>query len=430
MKRRTFLYHCAAQSLALYSPFNLRGMGEKQNGENYGIHVASKTVVDTLAGMSLVEFRDFHVNEVNNGYLPAWNGLRIDREYGGFLPQLNDDGTRKSTDKEMYYQGRGVWIFSYIYNHFGGNERHFEIARKGKEFIVKHHLNNNYCWNSKVTRDGKLIQGSYNIYGDIYAVLALGEYLKATGEKDALDLAIKTAYSIMERIVSPAYQHLNGYGQDHEPGTKRLGTWQHFLSALTPLARISGEHGIEMIAKMCVRNIMERHWQPESGVFLEHLDDQFQPFRIDPFDNHRAVSGWHSIQACWMCMDEALRIGHSQLFLDAMEKGRMVLEKCWIEDCGLADRKDPGANPAPPAEGRCRWSVLDDVLVFTLLSIEHTHAPWAIAWLEKVWAFMQKYPNRLERQDLLHHPRRLFFATDILNHMISRNGRISDFLNI
>lgn len=31
---------------------------------------------------------------------------------------------------------------------------------------------------------------------------------------------------------------------------------------------------------------------------------------------------------------------------------------------------------------------------------------------------------------LLHHPRRLFFVIDILNHMIDRGGKVSDFLAV
>ena len=52
-----------------------------------------------------------------------------------------------------------------------------------------------------------------------------------------------------------------------------------------------------------------------------------------------------------MSMDEALRIGHRRMFLEAMEMGRQNLEKCWYhdgEEASLVTLADPEAKPALP----------------------------------------------------------------------------------
>ena len=69
-------------------------------------------------------------------------------------------------------------------------------------------------------------------------------------------------------------------------------------------------------------------------------------------------------------------------------------------------------------------------MVFCLLVIEHTHAPWAVDWFNKIFETSYKHPERQIRVGLLHHPRRLFFAPNILDHIMARGGRVSNFLEI
>ncbi|MCD6307682.1 MAG: AGE family epimerase/isomerase [Candidatus Latescibacteria bacterium] len=428
MRRRHFITNMM-QGLALSAAPSAWAMGEDRDGNDYGAAKLSPTVVDKIGSHTIRELRDFHQRELDEEYLPVWEKHGIDWEYGGFMPYWDKDGNYTTTNKEMYYMGRGIWVFSYLYNNFGGNPKHLEAARLCIDFILKYCRDENGYWISEVTREGKLVQGSTNIYGDMYVVLGLGEYFKATGEKKWADLAIESGHDVNERMVSPNYQHLAGHGRGHEPGTKRLGTWQHFLSTLTPLARYTKDYGVEMIARMCVRNIMERHYDPEFGLMFERLDDKFQPFRYNPIINNRVVSGWHSIQASWMCMDEALRLGQRRMFSEAMEMGRYTLERCWVdgEKGGLVSLSDPTGKPVEPGN-YAPSGAMDDALIFTLLSIEHTHAPWAIYWFDKVFEHGYKKPDRWKRTCLLHHPRRLFSCIQMLDRMIARGGRVSDFL--
>lgn len=413
MNRRNFIQSLAAPPLAALG--------------------ANETVTRELAGKSLEELRDFHRRELFSEYIALWDKSGIDWQYGGFFPEANVEGDpRKVTDKEMYYQGRGLWVFSYIYNHFERHERHLKAARLAREFLVKNCRDSRGYWISKFTRDGKRLEPSTNIYGDIYMVLGLAEYYQAAGAREDLDLAVESAYGVMERVVSPAYQHLAGHGASHEPGTKRLGTWQHFLSALTPLLRHTRDEGIDNIARMCVRNIMERHWRPEYGVMLEHLDDRFEPFKPDPQQHHRIVSGWHSIQAAWMSMEEALRRNHQRMFTEALEMGRRTMERCWVDGkrfSGLVSLEDPEQRPVEPATiNGIASGALDDALVFCLMAIEHTGEAWACDWYNKVFATGYRNPERWRRRCLLHHPRRLFLSLQILDRVIGQGGRVSGFL--
>ena len=152
-----------------------------------------------------------------------------------------------------------------------------------------------------------------------------------------------------------------------------------------------------------------------SEELVELLGPDFQPLRERHHD-----SLWHSVQACWMCMREALRIGDRDMFVDVMGMGRKLLER------GYASYESIDINAS--IDKLPRWGPLSDYMLFCLQAIEHTHAPWAIHWFDKFFNFAYQRPDRFEQYDLLHQPRRLFYTIHILDRMIERKGRVSNFL--
>ncbi len=383
-----------------------------------------------IGDRSLVELLEFHERELEGEYLKVWNNRGIDHEFGGLIRRWNENGAFTSDVKNLYDLGRGLWVFSHLYNHFGGREKHLTGARLCWEFIRDHcHDEESGYWFAKVSRDGKtVVEGPYDIYGDMYIILGLSEYYMAVNDPALLDIAVETMHGITRRIVAAEYQHIKAHKDGFDPGTKILGTWQHFLNALTCLAREKDDRGVEKTIRMCVRNIMERHWQPELGVFMEYLDDTFMPFQPGGDPGLRKVSSWHSVQSAWMCMDEALRRGDRRTFTEAVEMGQLTLERCWLsgENGGLIGLDFPEQDVSKSSD-KPAWGRLDDTLVFLLLTIEHTQAAWAVTWYDRILTHAYKKPEKFNRKGLLHHPRRLFFSIHILKRMIARNGKPSAF---
>ena len=129
-------------------------------------------------------------------------------------------------------------------------------------------------------------------------------------------------------------------------------------------------------------------------------------------------------------MDEALRTGSREVFMQALEMGRLTLGNNWVdgERGGLVDLQNPEAKPAVPENGYAPSGAMDEALIFALFAIEHTHAPWAVDWFDRIFRHGYSKPDRWLRYCLQHHPRRLFFCIDILDRMIERGGRVSNFL--
>ena len=46
-----------------------------------------------------------------------WLGHGVDHEHGGFICGLKHDGERLTTNKFVWFQGRGLWVFSYLFQH-------------------------------------------------------------------------------------------------------------------------------------------------------------------------------------------------------------------------------------------------------------------------------------------------------------------------
>jgi len=451
MERREFIRNTALSAVGFWLSLRktLWAMGENSDGKPYPVTAYPHGVLEELAGKKLKDLLDFHEKQLMEEYIPFFEKGRVDQEHGGYFHEFNEDGTPAPYDKHMYFQGRGLWIHAYLVNHFPVSDQLKDSLIKSRDFLVKNALDEKGYWASVLSSDeGKPLAPSTNIYGDMYMVLGLAETYLATKNQEDIELAIQTAYKITERIVDPAYQHLASHGSANEPGTKRLGTWAHFLCTLTQLLRIRREGGVERIARMCVRNILNHHWQPDSRMYLEVLDNQFRPF---PPGDQRGSGGWHGIQAAFVAMDEALRIGNVPMFRDAMETGISTLEHGWVDERGLLSSRNPEMRPEMRSYSRRRlpsserperpqrqqpWGALDDVLVFCLLALEHNHETLAIKYYDKAFELGYSHPenwlkpgrSRGGQRGLFHHPRRLFYSIEILKRMVERGGKPSNFL--
>lgn len=394
--------------------------------------LVSRSRLRELAGMSLQTLLDYHMQYLIDVYIPNWDRA-VDRKHGGFANVAIPDRNLDFEKKDMYYQARAIWMFSYLYNHITHDQRHLDAAIQGRDFVVKHALMQDSQWASFVSREGRQLSGSLDHYGDIYMVMGLAELYRATKAKRDIEMAIETAKSVMVRLLSPSYQHIQAHIDALEPGTRRLPSWQHLLYSLTLLLQVHHDTTVGYMARYCVRIICECHWQPQKGVLLEVLDDRFRPYTFDAPNwgdfKPRGVHGWHSIQACWMVMDEALRTKHYPTYRQGVEMGIATLGKCYVDGRGIAfdNRGFTIAELTNRLYGKVTypWGALDDMLVYCLMVLEHSHEPFAINYYNKCFKLYNSQPDQVVTSGLLHTPRRFFHTIRILERMIARGGDIS-----
>ena len=455
MKRRNFLSHLAVGGLTAGAGSSLieikdrirAGSGDCQSsGVDASLlgsdgkrpsdffSASPHHVLNKIGSQTLEEIQRHFKKELYDDTIPYWEKHGIDQEYGGYLKADKKSGTVLITDKDVYSQGRILWIFSYLFNHFGKKPIHFEAARQGKEALVRNCLLPDGHWGTLYSRDWKQITGFFDIYADIYMILGLAEFYKASGDAESLRLAVETCYRVTEMVLAPHYQ---GNGSLCEPGTKVMGTWVHFLFPITLLLQYTQDEGIDRMARMCVRNMLQCHWQRDEGFAFEFLDNRYQPYP----DNYLSlyggnadwvhlISGWHNIQGAWKTMHEAIRIKSRDMFTDAMRFGFQVLEKHLLidGDCVLTGFDNVEMWRKGKAFTKKVYTSLYDVFLFCLLAIEYTHSPEAIAWFDKAFDCARSKPGGINNGSLtLHEPRGIMFAIQILQRMIDQGGKPSSF---
>ena len=67
--------------------------------------------------------------------LNFWYKFGIDRKNGGFFTCLERDGTVYDSDKSVWAQGRGLWVFSKAYNDIKKDDRFMNVLQ-----CVLHHV--------------------------------------------------------------------------------------------------------------------------------------------------------------------------------------------------------------------------------------------------------------------------------------------------
>jgi len=385
--------------------------------------------VTQIGRWTLEELRDFFRRDLFEKRMPLWGKYGIDRQFGGFFTRWKKDGTYPSTDKRIELQGRVLWLFSRFFKDFAGGRVYFEAARQGEVALVRHGLDDLGRWQGLLTRDWKVKGSGPDAEASISMALGLAEYAAAGRDDTALRLAEEAAFFATEMVLAPQFRPYAS-SDALEPGTKSLGTWVRLLGSLLTLAERTKRGNLESLARMCVRFILQYHWQRGRGYALSYLRPDFTPFPDDALAYEgRSVSGREGVQAAWLVMAEAIREGNRQVFLDAMELGFRTLETCWENgpEPGPADyenidaRKKAGGIGSPSAAG------LADTLVFSLAALEHTHASSAALWFDKVFGYLWNRPGIWDPADEFDEPRAVMSSLQALDRMIARKGHVSPF---
>jgi len=451
MNRRYFCARAFPPLAMLCAAPRAWAVGERGNCEDYGRSSSGRKARMKIGSWTLEEIREIFTREFYGKILPIWNeenGPMVDWKYGGYLYVSNS--TRREIPKDakcLYYQGRILWLYSYFYNHFGQNEFHLRAAKCGYDFLTKYAQDfgeDGYGWVDVVSRDGKDISVLYDTDAPIDTLMGLVEYYRATGIEEARELAVRTANRLIKVMLEPHFQSPEHQGW-FEPGVSLMGNWVHYLSALTPLLKYIDHPGVEKIAQFVMRLLLEHHWDTEYGVFWEAISLRtMKPhpkgYFLENFS--RMCTSFHSMQASWMCMDESLRQGNVSMFKHSEETGRLLLEKCWAERDGKQglmaiyrpDQEDPFADPPvlpkyDDTNGIHSDYVNKEVFVFCMLALEHDpDAEWAAEWFDRAFTYSYttnqiKWPYSCT----LHNPRGDMFCIEILNRMIARGGKVSDF---
>lgn len=275
--------------------------------------------------------------ELKNRILPFWAEHTPDWEYGGFIGYISAD---MNVEREHFKSGvicaRILWTFSKAYHHYK-NEEYLKIARHAYEFLTTAFWdkeNGGIYWT--VDYQGNCESGKKQIYAQAFAIYGLAEYYRASGEQDALKMAMEL------------FRYLERYGYDAEYGgyidaldkdwstledtslsdkdmnvAKTMNTNLHVIEGYTNLFSITADENVRTALKKITEDMVQYILDDSSGHFLMYFDKDWTK-RSD------MVSYGHDIEGSWLLEEAAAVLGDAELYArikaTALQMAEMVYQ--------------------------------------------------------------------------------------------------------
>ncbi len=437
VKRRSFFNTVSAASAA--SAFGL-GCGNTARDQSAVSLPAGK--IGTLAGMTLEELRELYHSDLYNEFLPFVDRYVIDHEYGGFMCGVDHDGTRINTEKGTWDAGRGICIFSCLYNTIDHDSKWLETARKSADFILTTRSDGDVLWHRQLTREGKPTGNPDTvIYSDIYVATGLQEFSRAAGI-EYWDMAKE----IMLKCVD-IYDNKPGYATlkptDAYPGVERPRIFSHWFQlgrlAILMLEK-KNDPEVQAIRDRCIDAVMNAHWNRNFRLMTEYVNHDLTPIDSD----YGQEISTHAQEMLWLIMNEAVRRKDRQLFETAEERFKRHVEVLWDDVySGLFTLKHVDNNSWNTSKPL--WMQVE-VLVGTLSMIELTGDPWALEWFSRMYSYIRDtfylkqrglpmwidngdrkvtFEPHTSRVGIFQQPRHLMLNLLALDRMIKRGGTVS-----
>jgi len=374
--------------------------------------------------------------------VPFWLDHAIDREYGGILTCIGDDGQILSADKYMWSQLRAVWTFSALYNRIEPRPEWLDVARGIFEFAAEHGRDEEGRWVFAVDREGNVREGATSIYADGFAIYGFTEFARATGDARAIDLALATYENVRARLARPGSYATAPYAIP--PGAKAHAVAMIFALAFHELGLLLSDDAILAAGHALAEEVMTAFLRPEQHLLYEYvtLDNQLMDT-----PQGRAIVPGHAIEAMWFMIHIYQHWGDDARIRQALDAIRWHVELGWDEAYGgiLLARDAAGGEPWWPFAESKLWWPHTEALYALLLAYQLSGETWALDWFERVhnYAFTHfpvpgygEWTQKLDRQgrpftqtvalpvkDPFHLPRALIQCVGVLSDLSEREVR-------
>lgn len=264
--------------------------------------------------------------------LNFWIEKAVDKQYGGFVGSIDQDGKVNSTaNKGAILNARILWSFSAAYN-YTSEQKYRDAADRAFDYLKNNFIdtiNGGVFW--ELDYKGVPVNTRKQAYAQGFAIYGLSEYYKASGNKQSLELA-KDIFEIIENRF---------FDNEHNGYIEALGEGWEQLSDM----RLSPKDANEPKSMNTHLHILEpytnlyRYWKSEKlaasiknliDIFLNHIINNktanFQLFfDYDWTVKSDIVSYGHDIEGSWLLFEAAQVLNNSTLMKKTAEMAlRMV----------------------------------------------------------------------------------------------------------
>ncbi len=335
------------------------------------------------------ELKHFYYNELFENTLPFWTSRCVDNLKGGYLTYLDRSGNLMSTDKNGWVQGRMTWLFARIYNEYKREPEWLELAESGYRFLKDHIIDQDGRGWFQVTREGTPVRRRRYLFVETFAVIAFAEYYRATGDKEALDMALKVLeliYRLMADGTVPKFEPL--------VQTRGHSMTMIMISVLQNLRTCHPEGDYQSLIDTQINEIFRFFIHPEKKVLLETVGLNGE-FINTP--SGRTVNPGHAIETAWFIMTEAMERKNKELLDRILPVLDWHLEAGWDKEHGglLSFIDCDGHQPEQVEWDMKFWWPHTEAIYACLLAWHLTGEDRYARWFEKIhqWSFAH-FPDR------------------------------------
>ena len=251
---------------------------------------------------------------LENNILNYWIDRVTDHENGGYYGRVDGhENVHPQAEKGAIMNARILWAFSAAYRVLKKPE-YLEAATRAKEYVRDHFLDKEHggvYWS--VDYKGYPLDTKKQTYAIGFAIYGMSEYARATGDKEALEIAI----SLYHDIEKHAFDSVNnGYiealtrewnpiadmrlSDKDENGSRTMNTHLHIIEPYTNLYRVWKSPELEK----SIRNLLD--------IFTDKLLNK--------------ESYGHDIEASWLLHETALVLGDKVVLLKIEKLIRRIAE--------------------------------------------------------------------------------------------------------
>lgn len=257
---------------------------------------------------------------LTNNILPYWINRMVDEQYGGFYGRIT--GTEElmpQTEKGAILNARILWTYAAAYRLLKRPE-YLAMATRAKEYITNRFLDKDYggiYWS--LNHKGEPLETKKQIYAIGFAIYGLSEYHRATGDKEALETAIRLFEDIEKHSFDPVK---NGYcealtrdwkeiadmrlSEKDANERKTMNTHLHILEPYTNLYRIWKDERLRQQLRNLIMLFTDKILDRETCHLQLFFDDDWN-------SKYRIFSYGHDIEASWLIHEAALVLGEADL---------------------------------------------------------------------------------------------------------------------
>ena len=312
----------------------------------------------------------FYEKELDNT-LDFWYNHGYDKVNGGFYTCLERNGDVYDTDKAVWAQGRGLWVFAKAYNFIKKDERYLKAALHAYEFIKNNcYDSDNRMWFT-VTGEGTGIQKRRYWFSESFAVVGSAELYRATGEVKYLENARETFDTLLK--VKTGVIKTEPKFNPEVVNCISLASPMILVVTCQILREIDTERK-EYYTKIIDDSIAEikLHYHPEYKAVFENVNPDGT---VAKGSRGRLVNPGHSIEASWFLMNEASYRDDKELMEFALSILDWSFELGWDYDLGgLRYFVDVEGKPVQALEWDMKlWWPHNEMLIAFLMAYKHTN---------------------------------------------------------